>query len=98
MNIYMRVEKLSLKHGNILIPKIDELACNLSEYCFSNLYLFRKVHECKVILNDRIFISGNTYDGFSYLMPLFDVGTVSTEYLVEAISGYDFFSRSVKKP
>jgi hypothetical protein len=85
----MKIEALSLKHGPMLQEKLGPLGDGLSEYCFSNLYLFRKVHKYKVILDREIFISGTTYDGSSHLMPVFNPADVDKNYIADVLKGFD---------
>ncbi|NPA24930.1 MAG: DUF2156 domain-containing protein [Deltaproteobacteria bacterium] len=85
------MEELSLKHRLLLDDRLKLLGKGLSEYCFSNLYLFRNTHNYHIICEDRIFLAGNTYDDHSFLMPLFDPAEVSAEYLLEKLAGYDFY-------
>jgi len=49
------------------------LSAPLSEYNFSNLYLFRKVHNYKLqeLENGTLSIVGTSYDNHTFLMPLF---------------------------
>ena len=86
----MNNEELTLKHGRMLQERLGPLGNGLSEYCFSNLYLFRKVHKYKVIFDREIFISGTTYDGHSHLMPVFDPVYIDTDYLIKSLTGFDF--------
>jgi len=87
----MKAEELSLKHKSLLNKKLQILGNGLSEYCFSNLYLFRKVHEYQVIKGEKTFISGHTYDGASFLMPVFDTTTVDSHFMLDSLAGFDFF-------
>ncbi len=83
--------KLDLHHRECLKPLLQNLGDGLSEYCFSNLFLFRNVHQYEIIKNKWVFIAGKTYDDGSFLMPLFDLSGVSTEFLVKSIQPYDFY-------
>ena len=87
----MRYEDLVFRHEALLKERLEPLGDGLSEYSFSNLYLFRKAHGYKVLFDEKIFISGKTYDGLSYLMPLFDLHEVGKDYLIKVIGAFDFF-------
>ena len=87
----MKNELLDLRHLPLLREKLAALGDGLSEYSFANLYLFRYVHHYRVVQDERLFISGKTYDGCSFLMPVFDVQEVSSEYLLSMIGNHDFF-------
>ena len=53
----------------------------LSEYCFSNLYLFRRKHRYAVEESGGcLFIRGVSYDGLSYVMPCCQKQLASPEY------------------
>lgn len=43
----------------------------LSDYAFSNLYLFRQVHAYRFLPGRHPCVSGRTYDGVRHLLPLF---------------------------
>lgn len=87
------VEPLSFDHADMLKEKLRRIGDGPSEYQFSNLYLFRHVHEYRIYYNrcEPNFINGLTYDGFSFLMPLFDVMEVRPQILSRLLLRYDFF-------
>jgi hypothetical protein len=87
----MKNELLDLHHLQLLREKLIPLGNGLSEYGFANLYLFRHVHHYRVVQDEHLFISGKTYDGCSFLMPVFDVQEVNSEYLIHMIGDHDFF-------
>ncbi len=76
----MKQIALTLDHHGLLDPLLKAIHLPLSEYCFSNLYFFRKPHQFEVLSRDGdLFISGLSYDQQRYLMPLKDPGT-DTDY------------------
>ena len=87
----MKNELLDLHHLPLLKEKLAPLGNGLSEYSIANLYLFRHVHHYRVVQDGRLFISGKSYDGCSFLMPVFDLQEVSAEYLLSMIGDHDFF-------
>ncbi|MCX8026516.1 MAG: phosphatidylglycerol lysyltransferase domain-containing protein [Thermodesulfovibrionales bacterium] len=85
----MTIEPLTLKHKETLKPLLKSIGSPISEYSFANLYLFRGVHQYKVIVEDEIFISGITYDRQTYLMPTFKVTKEKVSILTKKMSGFD---------
>lgn len=78
-------EPLSLHHQSILTPLFKKLNLHLSEYTFSNLYLFRKVHHYEVItINQNIYISGQTRDK----QPFFLLTSEPTLQLIDQLKFY----------
>lgn len=85
----MKKEKLKLSHRDLLHEKLNKIDLSISEYSFSNLYLFRKEHDYEVLIDEEIFISGVSYDGLRYVMPTRDLRDVSPDYIREIIRDYD---------
>ena len=65
----MQAERLGLQHKDLLFNRLRGITVPLSEYSFSNLYLFRHAHDYQVLLGDHVFIRGRTYDGHTFAMP-----------------------------
>jgi hypothetical protein len=66
----IRVEPLTLDHQRLLHSQLKCLALSLSEYNFSNIYLYRKLHLFEVVfVANKIYIKGNTRDDLVYYMP-----------------------------
>jgi uncharacterized protein len=65
-------------------------AC-LSEFAFSNLYLFRRAHAYRFLPGRWPCVAGVTYDGARHLLPLFDLRDAPTGVLRELLNGYDCF-------
>lgn len=81
----MEREKLEYKHRELLAPMMKNIKIPLSEYCFANLYFFRKTHEYEVLKSgDFYYLSGVSYDKLRYLMPLTDLRN-SRDYTEELI-------------
>ena len=85
----MKREKLSLEHQKILNERLRDITVPLSEYCFSNLYLFRDVHDYHVITADDIYIQGTTYDGVRFLMPTRHPSKINLAGMAEQLSSVD---------
>ena len=86
----MQGEKLSLSHKDLLYQRLRSITFPVSEYTFSNLYLFRKTHDYEVIVDKEIFIKGTSYDGHSYIMPTVDVRSLDIGYLKDMMRTVDF--------
>lgn len=84
--------ELDMKHQAKLTQMFSQFNSELSEYNFSNLYLFRYVHKYKLVdlfKGKYSFIKGETYDGQSHLMPLFDLKDISEHLLIMVLEKYD---------
>jgi len=65
-------------------------AC-LSEFSFSNLYLFRREHAYRYLPGDQPCIAGRTYDGVRHLLPLFALHEAAPDALAGLLRGHDCF-------
>ncbi len=62
---------LGFEHLKTVTEHLSVIGMHISEFSFPNLYLFRKTHEYELLETDHgNFISGKSYDGQKYLMPL----------------------------
>lgn len=78
----MEIRPITLKDKELLQPQFLNIGEALSEYCFSNIYLFRKKHEYQLVQDGKcLFIKGKSYDGKSYLMPGCDLSDHCDLYL-----------------
>lgn len=77
----MMTERLSIDHKDLLFERLKNVQTALSEYSFSNLFLFRNSHDYRVLVDHDIFIQGISYDGIPYLMPTSDIRTMEQDYL-----------------
>jgi uncharacterized protein len=68
-----KTESLELSHKSLITEACKKLAIPLSEYSFSNLYLFRKTHGYSLIHLDAhtYAVLGKSYKNQKFLMPLF---------------------------
>lgn len=86
----MQSEKISLEHQSLLAERLKKAGTALSEYSFVNLYLFREVHDHRVLREgEAVFVSGRTYDGARYLMPAQAVDRGNVGELLAAAKGHD---------
>jgi len=66
------VREIELDDQAAIQKACDTLALPLSEYNFSNLYLFRKIHNYKLYeTGSDLSVFGTSYDKHTFLMPLF---------------------------
>lgn len=65
-------------------------AC-LSEFSFTNLYLFRREHDYRYLAGAYPCISGRTYDGARHLLPLFALHEAPPATLCSLLRGHDCF-------
>lgn len=91
MDLLKKSVSLDFSHQNFITETLNRLNKPLSEYTFSNLYLFRKIHEYNIIVQKNLFIQGLTYDGMNTLMPLFDLNSVKTSLLYSIGKQVDCF-------
>lgn len=69
----MEIKDIELSDKAMLTKELQNIGGMLSEYSFSNLYLFREKHNYKIINQDGcLFIQGTSYDGLTYIMPTCD--------------------------
>jgi hypothetical protein len=63
----------------------------LSDYAFSNLYLFRQVHAYRYLPGRHPCVSGRTYDGVRHLLPLFPLHQVRAPEARAMLRDHDCF-------
>jgi uncharacterized protein len=63
----------------------------LSDFAFSNLYLFRAAHAYTYLPGKLPRIAGRAYDGTRHLMPLFDLANAPVAELRALLEGHDCF-------
>lgn len=63
----------------------------LSDHAYSNLYLFRHVHDYCYLPGSHPCVSGLTYDGVRHLLPLFHLRDVPVPELRALLGGFDCF-------
>ena len=79
-------EPLSLSHKSLLYEPLRTSGTLISEYCFANLYLFRRTHDYRVCTGDEPFIKGRAYAGFTYAMPVRDIRLIDKRLLYQMIN------------
>ncbi|MGL4369955.1 MAG: phosphatidylglycerol lysyltransferase domain-containing protein, partial [Spirochaetota bacterium] len=73
----MPEERLTLEHKDLVQSALKSAGVPLSEYSFTNLYLFRDVHKYTVVTGDHCpYIKGVTRDGLTYAMPLCNLSQI----------------------
>ncbi len=88
----MEFETLEYAHRARLAPILRAKNSYLSEYSFTNAYLFRNPHKYQVAVSDGCtFLHGVTYDNKTYMMPVCPLEIIPTSKLIEMGSHVDFF-------
>lgn len=87
---------LSLDHQAEIDARLSALACGQGEYAlsdllFSNLYLFRHVHDYRYFSGPLPYIAGRTYDGAEHLLPLFELQQVGVAALSALLDKHGCF-------
>lgn len=87
----MHLVKIDLSHQILLSDLFKKLELPISEYSFSNLYLFRDIHQYQLFFQHELFIKGVMRDGSSFLMPTFPLPqSISLERMREWLQEVDF--------
>ena len=88
----MEFETLEYAHRARLAPILRAKNSYLSEYSFTNAYLFRNPHKYQVAVSDGCtFLHGVTYDNKTYMMPVCPLEIIPTSKLIEMGAHVDFF-------
>lgn len=67
----MKETPLDMDSLPLITSQLDTMGMHLSEYSFPNLYLFRHIHEYRILdTGNTVMISGLSYDKKRYIMPL----------------------------
>ncbi|MEC9492334.1 DUF2156 domain-containing protein [Flexistipes sp.] len=86
----MQCEKLEFEHKNMLHERLKKIDTPIAEYSFANLYLFRNIHDYRVVKDEDIFIKGKSVDGYTFLMPTNNISQIDMEYLRSISREVDF--------
>lgn len=79
----MDFQELTLNHKDLLYERLKSVDTLISEYCFPNLYLFRKKHHYAVFeFKGEIYIKGTTIDNTNYIMPTRDINLININDLI----------------
>ena len=83
---------LEYSDRNSLAPILRAKNSLLSEYSFTNAYLFRQPHKYEVaVIGQCTFLRGITYDGFTYMMPVCPLEIIPFEKILIMANYTDFF-------
>lgn len=63
----------------------------LSDFAFSNIFLFRHVHDYRFLPGEWPCVAGCTYDGAAHLMPLFDLACAPAPVLASMLVEHEAF-------
>ena len=73
---------MEIKHQPLLRDRLRAIEVPVSEFSFSNLYLFRKTHKYEVVfVDEEIWIRGRSYNEQCYLMPTRDVREMDPDHI-----------------
>lgn len=76
----MHRQKLELPHRELIMSALADSKLPFSEYSFTNLYLFRDIHDYHITMtNDKVLLDGVTRDNMHYAMPLFDITSINKD-------------------
>lgn len=85
-------KNLEYSDREALAPLLRSKNSYLSEYSFTNAYLFREPHNYEIAFSAPCtFLRGSTYDGFTYMMPVCPIEIIPLEKLLEMGKYIDFF-------
>lgn len=88
----MEFETLEYAHRANLAPILRAKNSYLSEYSFTNAYLFRNPHKYQVAVSEGCtFLHGVTYDNKTYMMPVCPLEIIPLSKLIEMGAHVDFF-------
>lgn len=88
----MTFKTLEYSDRAALAPLLRNKNSYLSEYSFTNAYLFREPHKYEIARSDSCtFLRGITYDGLSYMMPVCPIEIIPLSKLLEMGKYVDFF-------
>ena len=88
----LKLKTLKYEDKDVLAPMLRAKNSYLSEYSFTNAYLFREPHKYETVsYGDCLFLKGVTYDGFSYIMPVCPLEKVPLEKILLMAEEADFF-------
>lgn len=87
----MMTERLDYTHKALLYERLRLVNTQISEYSFSNLFLFRDAHHYEIMTEgDEVYIRGLTYDGHPYLMPTRQIQKEDLPQLTKLMEEVDF--------
>lgn len=88
----MHLLPIDLSHQNLLNEKFKLLNLDISEFNFSNIFLFRKIHHYQLYYRNELFIKGVTRDDRTFLMPTSEFfHKISIDDIRYCLEEVDFF-------
>ena len=87
---------LALAHAAYVAPRLAARVQGLGEQApsdlsFANLWLFRRIHDYRLLEADWPVIRGRTYDGQSHWLPLFSLADAPVQVLRDLLAGGECF-------
>lgn len=87
----LTLELLAPMERLLSVLRLGQGEQTLADLTFANLFLFRAVHRYRFRQGDWPCISGQSYDGLTHLLPLFDLQTAPLEVLRDLLHGHEGF-------
>lgn len=85
-------ETIDLAHRQFLADHFHQLHLNISDYTFTNVYLFRNESCYEILKKDcGVFISAKNRQGQNYIMPLADLRVCCLDMLKDLLTPDNFF-------
>lgn len=86
------LETIDFQHRGLLTDSFKKLNLPISDYTFTNIYLFRKVSHYEFLSTDcGLFIRGNNKQGQRYIMPLNDLCSCDMQIFRDGLINQGFF-------
>ncbi len=82
--------ELSLEHGEKLRERLESIQARVSEFDFTNVYLFRHAHDYRIVEDGEMFVRGRSYDDREFLMPTVDLREMDPDHVAEIAAQVDF--------
>lgn len=82
--------ELSMEHKELLRNRMDAIQVPVSEYDFTNLFLFRDAHDYEVVGEGEFYVRGRSYDGHRLLMPTVDLRELPPDRVASLAAEVDF--------
>ncbi|MEN6464850.1 MAG: phosphatidylglycerol lysyltransferase domain-containing protein [Syntrophaceae bacterium] len=87
----MRIERLGIEHRREISENVNGLDEFISDFTFSNLFLYRGMYDYRIIFDDGpVFIAGTNPVGHNFLTPVTDPVKLGADYIAELMRNYDF--------
>lgn len=87
----MRIERLGIEHQKLISDCFSGLDEFISDFTFSNLFLYRSMFDYRIIFEDGpVFVTGTNPVGQNFLTPVGNPEKLGPDYISEIMRSYDF--------